>query len=72
MTNLEKLIETLQNAPIERTSSFICNYMDRCIFCSFQKDKECTVDFDTDEFTDTFYHFCEQGVKQWFESEVIE
>ena len=69
MTNLEKLIETLQNAPVEETAYSICEYTDRCMFCSFQKDKECTVDFDTDEFTDTFYHYCEQGIIHWLESE---
>ena len=61
MTNLEKLIETLQNAPIENTACFIeMNAFDECEFCVF-KEQECR------EFED-----CGQGIKQWLESEVEE
>ena len=73
MTNLEKLIETLQEAPIEKTACFInYNVFFECNYCAFRDTKtgECTVDFDRDEYTDIFYHFCEQDIKQWLESEV--
>ena len=62
MTNLEKLIETLQNAPTEKTACFIANNIyDACNMCIYLK--ECTAGVEYD---------CKQGIKQWLESEVEE
>ena len=59
MTNLEKLIETLRNAPIENTACFIARgYDDACNMCIYRK--ECTLGVE---------YNCEQGVKEWLESE---
>ena len=59
MTNLEKLIEILQNAPIEKTACFIHNNIDgACNMCIYRK--ECTLSVE---------YNCEDGIKQWLESE---
>ena len=77
MTNLEKLIDTLQNAPIERTACFINSiFADSCRFCAYGK--ECFVEtkdgkgiiFMTCGAKDCSFIICEKGIKQWLESEV--
>ena len=62
MTNLEKLIETLQNAPIEKTACFIFRNAERP--CSF-----CIYDNTTCEMVDDYIADCKGGIKQWLESE---
>ena len=75
MTNLEKLIETLQKAPIEKTACFILhssNAETRCNFCVFQLgDDNCNPKRvkDTCGIPTWFYGACYDGVKQWLESE---
>ena len=73
MTNLEKLIETLQNAPIEKTVCFI-RHFDYCKFCIYLTEHGCEKDDETryldKDYIDTFYRFCEEGIKQYLESEV--
>lgn len=68
MTNLEKLIETLQKAPIERTACFIFNNFDvryKCHFCAFAFTEECIRNNNYKTILD-----CKNGIKQWLESEV--
>lgn len=63
MTNLEKLIETLQNAPIEETACFIVNNAETsCHFCIYENT--------TCEMVDDYIADCKGGIKQWLESEV--
>ena len=76
MTNLEKLIETLQNAPIERTACFInSTFVDSCRFCTYGKECfEKTTDnegiiFTICEAKSQSFITCEKGIKQWLESE---
>ena len=73
MTNLEKLIETLQKAPIENTACFIAhNRFDySCRWCAFHKDGKCTeLKKDYDGYSEVSYYICEEGIKKWLESEV--
>ena len=71
MTNLEKLIETLQNAPIERTACFIfhnANYP--CKFC-INKYEMISLKFGERQFCDDISKTgCIYGIRKWLESEV--
>ena len=66
MTNLDKLIETLQNAPTERTACFIVkNVKFPCKYCVVNR-------ICAGSIGGKFEMVCEDGIKQWLESEVEE
>ena len=59
MNNLEKLIETLQNAPIEETACFF----DNISCCNLCVNKDMPV-------SQCISPMCKDKIKQWLESEV--
>ena len=63
MTNKDKFIDTMINAPVEQVACFIDKNMEQpCKFCVYEK-TACGIG-------DDYYPDCENGIIEWLEKEV--